>query len=258
MIKSFILLFSVLIIGCCDDSEILKNGLTRPTSKLTEYSITVREDSLKKSILDTLVIVTRKYNDQNFIISRNEQMSFSNEEIDIEYIYNDLKKIKREIVKLSIDSLRFNVNYFYLNSLLYEVKSEFENKAYRIKYIGKYSYNDKSTLASSSISNLNIEANDTIKNTFEISLYDNQGLLIHTKLTDFKNPQKNVFSKYIYSCKILKEVQEFNEKDSLLLKTKYKYEYDKFQNWVKRESFQNGKLVYIQKRKIEYKFQKEI
>jgi hypothetical protein len=143
-------------------------------------------------------------------------MSFSAEKIDIIYIYNDLKKIKN---------------------------------------IGKYNYNSENILSSNSSSNLNIDArtNDTITNTIEINHYDFKGALIQLELTDYLNPERKSISNYIYDCGTLKEIREFNTKDSLILKTEYKYEFDEFKNWVKRESFQNGKLVYIQKRKIEYK-----
>jgi hypothetical protein len=32
----------------------------------------------------------------------------------------------------------------------------------------------------------------------------------------------------------------------------YKYEFDKFKNWIKKESVENNKINYIKTRKIEY------
>jgi hypothetical protein len=149
----------------------------------------------------------------------------------------------------------FTINYFYKDSLLLNTKSETKNDIFHMKQIGKYEYNSDKTLKQTSLLNqyIDIESNDTIANTIEISKYDNKELITESKLSDFIKPERNTNSKYEYKCGILKIIKEFNDKDSLISKTEYKYKFDKFKNWIIRESFENGKLEYIKSRKIEYK-----
>ena len=255
MNRFIILLFPLFLISCCNEPKILKNGLTQKANKITEYTINIKTNSLNKLIQDTIVITEKKYNNFNQIISRKQRNSISDGEINIQFIYNENRTIKKEIVKLSVDSLSFNLNYFYKDTLLFESKSEFKNNSFKVKYIKKYKYNSENILnhSSSLKQNIDLESNDTITNTIEIKEFDNKVILIKSKLSDFRKPGGTITSKYEYNCGMLKEIKEFNNKDSLISKTEYKYEFDKFKNWTKRESFENEKLEYITRRKIEYK-----
>jgi hypothetical protein len=255
MNRFLILLFSITIIGCCNQPKLLNNGLTKKANKTTIYFINIRKDSSNNKIQDTVSIIESKYNSNDKISYLTQNPLFTNEQMEIEYIYDEFNKIKKEVGKISTDSIMFTVNYFYKDSLLHKTKSETKNDIFHMKQIGKYEYNSDNTLKQTSLLNqyIDIESKDTIANTIEISKYDNKELITESKLSDFIKPERNINSKYEYECGILKIIKEFNDRDSLISKTEYKYEFDKFKNWVKRESFENGKLEYIKTRKIEYK-----
>ena len=72
-----------------------------------------------------------------------------------------------------------------------------------------------------------------------------------SELHNYIKPERNRTSKYKYDCGTLMKIREFNSKDSLISKTEYKY--DKFKNWIKKESFVNDALNSVQSREIEYK-----
>ena len=253
--RLLILLFSIFLIGCCNEPKLLNNGLTKKAIKITEYTIKVKTDSLNNQIQDTLVITENKYNENDQIISRNQQNLFADGKIDIKYIYNENKKIKREIVKLSNDSSNIYVDYFYKDTLLLKAHSENKNNIFHFKQIGEYEYNTDYTLKQVSLLQeyIDVESNDTIMNTLEISKYNDKELVTKSILSDLIKPERSRITKYDYDCGILMKIRKFNSKDSLISKTEYKYEFDKFENWIKRESYENNKLNYIRMREIEYK-----
>lgn len=255
MNRLFILLFSIFLIGCCKEPKLLNNGLTQKATQITEYTIKVENDSLNNQIQDTLLITEKKYNENDQIISRHQRNLFANETMDIEFIYNNQKKIKREIVTLSNDSSNFIVDYYYKDTLLLETKSESKNEIFQFKQIGGYKYNSDNKLKESSLKQIyiDVETNDTITNTLEISKYNNKEFVTESKLSDFIKPERNRNTEYKYDCGILMEIKEFNSKDSLISTTAYKYEFDKFENWIKRESIENDKLNYVRTREIKYK-----
>jgi len=254
MNRLLILFFSIFLTGCCNEPQFLNNGLTKKASKITEYTIKIKKDFLNNKVQDTLVITEKKYNGNDQIISRNQRNLFADQSMEIEFFYNENKKIKREIVKLSNDSSNIIIDYFYKDTLLFKTESETKKGIFRFKQIGKYEYNTYNTLKQSSLLQqyFDVETNDTITNTLEISKYNEKGFVTESKLSDFINPERNRTIKYHYDCGTLAKIMEFNNKDSLISKTKYKYKLDKFENWIKRESFENDQLNYIRTRKIEY------
>ena len=255
MNRLLILLFSIFLIGCCNEPKLLNNGLTKKATQITEYTIKVENDSLNNKIQDTLVITEKEYNENDQIISRHQRNLFAEETMDIEFIYNNEKKIKSEIVTLSNDSSSFVVDYFYKDTLLLETKSESNNDIFQFKQIGDYKYNSNNKIKESSLEQIyiDVKSNDTITNTLEISKYNDKEFITGSKLTDFRKPERNRKKEYKYDCGILMEIKEFNNKDSLISKTEYNYEFDKFKNWIKRESIKNNKLNYVRTREIKYK-----
>lgn len=255
MNKLLTLLFSIFLIGCCNKPNLLNNGLTRKATQITEYTIKVDNNSLNNTVQDTLVITQKVYNDNDQIISRHQQNLFSNETMDIEFIYNNKKKIKKEILKLSNDSSSFFVDYFYKDTLLLKTKSESLNDIFHFKQIGEYKYSSNNKLKESSLKQtyIDVETNDTVANTLETNKHNNKELVIESKLFDFKKPEQNRKTKYQYDYNILMETKEYDSKNSLISTTKYKYKFDKFENWVKRESIENDTLKYIRTREIKYK-----
>lgn len=255
MNKLLILIFSILLIGCRDKPKLLNNGLTKKVTTINEYIINVKNDSLGNELKDTLAIIKNKYNDNDQVINRVQQYLYSDESIDIEYIYNKNEKLKKEIVKLSNDSKSFIVDYFYKDTLLLKTLAETKNDIFYFKQIGRYKYNTDNTIKQDLLLQyfIDIESNDTITKTIKISKYDKKELVIESILSDFIEPEKSRTTKYEYDSRTLIKEQEFNVKDSLISETVYKYEFDKFKNWIKKESFENDKLNYIQTREIEYK-----
>lgn len=255
MNKLLILLFSIFLIGCCNESKLLNNGLTQKATQITEYTIKVKNDSLGNQIQDTLVITQKKYNKNDQLISRHQRSLFADETMDIEFIYNNQKKIKKEIVTLSNDSSNFIVDYFYKDKLLSKTKSESKNDIFQFKQIGGYNYNSDNKLKESTLKQIciDVETNDTITNTFEIRKYNDKEFVTESKLLDYSKPERNRNTEYKYDCGILMEINEFNNKDSLISTTEYKYVFDKFENWIKRESIENDTLNYIRTREIKYK-----
>ena len=233
----------------------MNNGLTKKATKSTVYFIRIEKDSLNKEVKDTLAIRENKYNTNDQISNLIQTTLLNNEKLEIDYIYNNFNKIKTEIVKMSNDSSTYTVDYFYKDTLAIKTQSETKNDIFRFKQIGEYEYHSDNTLKQSSLLQqyIDIESKDTITNTIEISKYDSNELVTESELSNLIKPERNRTLKYKYKCGTLIKELGFNNKDSLVSTTEYKYEFDKFENWVKKESFINDELNYIQLRKIEYK-----
>lgn len=255
MNKLTFLLFSILLISCCNEPKLLNNGITKKATKITEYIIKVKIDSLNNKIQDTLTIIEKRYNENDQIVIRNQLNLFIDENMEIEFIYNENQKIKREIVKLSNDSIDFIVNYFYKDTLLIGTRSETKNDNFQFKQIGRYKYSPNNELKDNSLKQISIdvETNDTITNTLEISEYNEKEYVTQSKLSDFIKPERNRITKYDYDCGTLKRIRKYDSKDSLISTTEFKYKFDKFKNWIQRKSFGNDNLNYIRTREIEYK-----
>lgn len=140
MIKLLIILFSISLIGCCNEQKLLKNGLTKEANKTTVYSIRIKSDSINNKVQDTLSIKENYYNSNNQISSLFERTFWDNETVEIQYIYNDLNKLKSEIVKMSTDSVLFKVNYIYKDSMLNQSKSIFEDGNEIFEQVATYYY----------------------------------------------------------------------------------------------------------------------
>ncbi len=252
MNKLLILIFSTLLIGCRDKPKLLNNGLTKKVTKINEYVISVKNDSLGNEIKDTMMIIENRYNDNDQIINKNHRGSYADGTFNIEYIYNENNKIKKEIVKFSIDNSSHIVDYFYKDTLLLKTFAEDKNDISCFKQIGEYKYNPNNTLKQSSLTQYYIKLNDTIVYATETSKYNNKKLITEVLITDHIDPKKNTVTKHIYDSRTLIKEQVFNGKDSLISEIEYKYEFDEFKNWIKKESFENGKLNHIRKREIEY------
>ena len=243
------------MIGCCNQTKLLKNGLTKKATTITDYTIKIEKDSLNNSIKDTIIITEKLYNENDQIISRLQRNLFVNESMEIGFIYDKSKKLIKETVKLSSDSSAFSVNYFYKDSLLQNHKSETSNDIFRFTQIGEYKYNSKNKLKEGSLRQLyiDLETNDTITNTIEIAKYNKKENVYETIINDYIKPERNKKTKSDYDCETLIRTREYDYKDSLISTTEYNYKFDEFENWIERQSFENGKLNYIRTREIEYK-----
>ena len=253
MQKFIILFFSILLTGCCSEPNYLKNGLTKEVSKVTEYTLKIEEDSLNNPITDTLVVTEKEYNNNNLIIRRVQKSLYDNETIKIDYNYDKNHQIIKEIVNLSNENSNFIVNYFYQDSLIERTISEGKNDNFEFKQIGKYQYDDKNILEQTTMEYIFIDpkSQDTVSHKIEMSEFNDEKIETESKFIDLLNPERNQLTKYDYKCGLLSEEKRFNN-DSLISKIKYKYKFDDFDNWIRRESYEKGKLSFIKIREIEY------
>ncbi len=260
MNKLIILLFSIGLTGCCNRPKLLDNGLTQKATKVTKYTIKVEKDYPKNKVQDTLLIVDKIYDENDQIISREQYNPNTNENMSIEYVYDENKKSKKNIIRLLSNgniTNTFILNHYhsYKDTLLIETKSESKDDFIYTKQTQKYQYSTDNTLEQSSLSMqyITVESNDTVLNTMEVNKYNDHKLVVESKFFDLINPNKNKTIKNEYDCGILRKTREYNNNDSLIAETKYKYEFDKFENWIKKESFRNNKPDYIEIREIEYR-----
>ncbi|MDQ0337120.1 hypothetical protein J2Z57_003582 [Formosa algae] len=221
---------------------------------MTEYSIQAKQDSIGNRIMDTLVKTKKTYNSLDKIISRYQYNIFADENIDIEFTYDNENNLIKETVGLSKDTEPITVSYTYKNSKLKSSQSESEYNDFYTKQVGNYKYGFFGNSKESTLSQIFIdkETNDTITNTFEISDFKTE-LVTKTKHIDYLKPERNITLEYEYDCGTLTEMRKYNHKDSLISTTKYEYELDDNQNWITKNSFENGNLTYIKTRIINYK-----
>ena len=255
MNRLLILLSSIFLISCCNEPNLLKNGLTKKADKITVHYIKVESDSLNNKVQDTISVREKKYNINDQIINLFQQTLFDNETLEIEYIYNDLNKIKTEIVKISTDSLPFKVNYNYKDLLLYQSEAIVENSNERFEQVETYYYRKDGTKEKTISTQIfvDFESTDTIRNSVSKSYFDKNDFIKRIETIHHDKPNLNGITEFRYDCGTLIKTLEYNYKDSLISTIEYKYEVDKFKNWVRKESIKNDKLNYIQTREIEYK-----
>jgi hypothetical protein len=255
MNRLLIFLFSILFISCCNEKELLNNGLTKKATKIKEYTIKSITDSLNNKIQDTLVITELNYNANDQITKRFQRNLFAEGTMEIDFVYNKNKKIEREIVKMSSDSLPLIVNYFYKDSLLSQTKSLFENDSEKFEQIESYYYGENKKIEKKIMSQIFVdkESTDTITNSEIISFFNKNEHIEKTETINHKDLKRNTKSEFKYDCGTLVKTLDYNYQDSLISTTVYKYQLDKFENWIKKESYENDKLNYLKTREIEYK-----
>lgn len=255
MNRLFILLFSILLIGCCREPKLLNNGLTKSASQLTEYTILIKRDSVNNETRDTLMIRNKFYNNNNQIISLHQKTLFDNVKVEIEYSYNELKKIKKEVVKMSTETLPFSVDYIYKDTLLYQSKAIVNYSNEKFEQIETYYYrknNSKNKSVSSQIF-IDLESSDTIRNSVSTAYFNKNEIAIKIETIHKKDLERNRKIVYKYDCQRLIGLKEFNGNDSLISTLKYEYDLDNFGNWISKKIYNNKKLDKIITREINYK-----
>lgn len=255
MNRLFILLFSISLIGCCREPKLLNNGLTKSASQLTEYTILIKRDSVNNKTRDTLMIRNKFYNNNNQIISLHQKTLFDNEKVEIEYSYNELKKIKKEVVKMSTETLPFSVDYIYKDTLLYQSKAIVNYSNEKFEQIETYYYrknNSKSKSVSSQIF-IDLESSDTIRNSVSTTYFNKNEIAIKIETIHKTDLERNRKIVYKYDCQRLISLKEFNKNDSLISTLKYEYDLDNFDNWISKKIYKNKKLDKIITREINYK-----
>ena len=252
-LQTFII--SLLLIGCCGETELPESGLKGEVKMLTEYNVRIIYDSINNPIRDTLSVVKRFYNERNQIIERNQVYTFSDETMDITYEYNRCNRLEKEQVKMSFDSSAVDVDYIYKGSQLDKTISESSRDSITFKQIGLYYYNAEEKLTKITTSQLfiDLKEGDTIKNSLQTDNYNDYEIITESEFKFQKNPSKNNRYKYIYEVDDLIKTLKYNQNDSLISTTDFEYENDSIGNWVKRKTFENNKLKAFKTWEIIYK-----
>ena len=248
-----ILILVLIFNGCCKESRLLENGLTKNANRVTEISIKVKYDSLENRFLDTTSITEKFYNKENQILKRIENPLVDGEITEIEYVYDKSKLLQKEIVKMSLDTA--TVHYYYNDTLLSKTKSRIINSEFEFFQVTDHKYTEKNMVSEVSTSQIiiELESGDTTLNSLEVDRYNEKGQLKESQTTNFVNPGRSMKYLYKYNCGRLVESKEYNLKDSLISITTLEYILDEFDNWIERKSIKNSRLSYINRRKIEYK-----
>jgi len=255
MNRLLIFFLSLFLIDCGKPKKIWDNGLTKSAEEITEYTIRIQKDSLKKEIRDTLLIAVKKYRDDDQIAFQTRKTLFDNEQMKIDYVYDSADRLKQEIMKMSTDSLPFKVNYSYKNSLLFQSSGILDNETERFEQIETHYYRKDDTKEKSIMRQifLDKETNDTIRNS-TVSTYFNTDEKVDSILSiNLSRQGQNRKAVYEFDGKNFIGLKEYNEKDSLLSNQKFKYKMDEFENWTEKKVIENGILKRIIIREIKYK-----
>jgi hypothetical protein len=175
--------------------------------------------------------------------------------MEIDYSYNTFKKIEKEVVKMSVDSTPFVVDYFYKDTLLYQAKGIVNYTNEKFEQIDTYYYKKNKT-KDKSISIqvfIDLKSSDTIRNSVSTTYFDKNEKATKVETIHKNDSKRNRKIVYEYDCQNLIGLKEFNANDSLISNLRYEYDLDKFENWTSKKIYENGKLDRIIARKIQYK-----
>ena len=255
MKKLNVFIIVLLITACCDEVETPKDALYGDVKMYTEYNILIEYDSLNKSISDTISIQKAFFNEKNQIIRSTQELLTGEAKLDIVYEYNRCNQLQKEIVKTSADSIPFEVNYLYKNSLLTRTISESTNDGVLFQQQSSYIYDHNKLLSNRSITQLFIDekTGDTIKNSVISDSYNSKRFLTKSEYKSPENPTQNDHFEYIYNGGDLIATKKFDYQDSLTSTVKFEYRKDILKNIIELKSFENKKLRSIKARTIIYK-----
>ncbi len=255
MNKLLTFIISLLLIGCCGETELPESGLKGDVKMLTEYDIRIIYDSINNPIRDTLSVVKRYYNKRNQIIKRNQVYTFADETMDITYEYNWCNRLEKEQVKMSFDSSAVDVDYIYKGSLLDKTISESSRDSIAFEQIGLYKYNSEKKLIENSVSQLfiDLKTGDTIKNSLQIDKYNKDEVVVESEIKYQEKPSENGRTEYFYKADDLIKTLEYNQNDSLIATYQFEYKKDQIGNWIEIKIFKNDKLNSIKMWNIVYK-----
>lgn len=249
MNKLITIILSIFLFGCNKQTSKQKSGLTKSASKTIEYTIQVNN-----GIQDTLLITTKKFGKNDQIIYQKRKTLFDNQNMEIDYIYNSDYQLKKEIVKMSTDSLPLEVNYSYKKSLLFQSSSILENNNEKFEQIETQYYRKDKTKKMSSMSQIYINktSKDTITNSLVNAYYNQDEINDSIVIINLKRQGLKTKTIYQYNGSEMILAQEFNN-NSLVSSKKFEYKMDEFDNWIEKRIIENGVLRTTAIRKIYYK-----
>ena len=254
MNKLLLFIFSILIISCSNENKATKNGLRGNVKFVTEYDINVAYDSLNKASIDTLTIIKRTYNNKNQIIKRNQTYTFQEESMTILYEYNSFDELDKERVKMSFTNDTLDVNYIYKGLILEKTIAKSFLDSIEFNHIGLYYYNKNKKLIKNTFSQLaiNLKENDTLTNSLQTEYFNEKEILTESTYKYIRKPTENCRYEYFYKSDDLVKTLEYDQNDSLISTMKFEYKKDKIGNDIKRETFTNNVLIAIKRWKITY------
>lgn len=255
MNKLLTILLSIVLFGCNKDSEKLKNGLTKSANEIIEYTVRIQNDSLNNEIRDTLLIANKKYGKDDQIIHQLRKTLFDNQEMEIDYVYDSDNRLKQEIVKMSSDSLPFEVNYSYNNSLLFQSSGIIDNEIERFEQIETHYYRNNKTKEKSIMRQIYLdkETNDTIRNSTVKTFFNTNEQVDSILSINLRKQGQNRKAIYEFDSENFIALKEYDDNDSLLSNQKFEYKIDRFDNWTEKKVIENGDLKRIIIREIKYK-----
>ncbi|WP_299122825.1 hypothetical protein [uncultured Winogradskyella sp.] len=255
MNRLLILFTSFLLICCQEQQEKFANGLTKEAIQITEYIIKIKENSNAEIKQDTLSITSKFYNN-NQILKRVQTTPFNNQTMETNFVYDDFGKVQKEIVKMDFDNSSFEIDYFYKDSLLIktQVVDEVQENV-RFKQIENYTYSNEGIKLETETTQeyIDFNTNDTLVNMISLSKFNDAELVSEIETINYKNPLLNSKRKYEYENELVKRQKVYDSEDSLTSNVNYKYEFDKYDNWIKKTSFKENKPDKFIIRKIKYK-----
>lgn len=243
-----------MLAGCYEEPILLSNGLTKEADSIKEIYTKVVLDSIGHASYDTISITDRFYNNENKIIKRKQDFPFDKTKMETDYNYNDSSLISQEVVWMSYDSSEIIVDYHYENTILISTisKSETSEINYTQETFHTYYNNGKQKeIRTNYIFIFPETADTTIKQ--EIDYFNKDGIKIKSEMINGSDEQSRKYTIFKYVRQFLRQTKSYNYKDSLISKTNFNYEMDSFENWIVRESIENGKIIYKSNRIIEYR-----
>jgi len=251
--KSLLLITLILLVGCqnYDKSEINKVGIYKEISsfKVIEYKI------LKNNEKDTLRSKIFKYNNKGQLVNSKIISNKVDNIFITDYEYNSKRELIKEITKGNKITEPIVVDYRKRNDTLTvfqcEIFDKDDNSIY--KTTGQELYNSKREKEISKSKNffIDLSTKDTIKNS-EIKDFYKNGFIYKTEWISFDTLMPSTK----YECFRNNEnliIKIIETKDKKAFESTMEYEFDNFGSWIKQNIFENGELIKIKERVIEYK-----
>lgn len=225
--------------------------------KLTTIKLRIKKDSLGNEFKDTIFVIYSYFDKKKRTDKMITKFYIRNQVTQImktKFKYNYKGQIRKEVAQMDKDSTEFEVNYFYKDNKVSEIKSVNKYVDNTVGLNEKYTYspNGKITERNFKQYTLDLTDNDTTSLDIVKFKYDNNEKQIESDWSNKFSDYSNFKEYYSYNendllIKTIKYDKLTGEKDS----TMYRYKYDSLNNWIYRESIKNDLIIQITKRIIE-------
>ena len=251
--RSILIIISIVSFwNCGKKSNELIGDFTRSVKSVDELNLYVKSDSIGNQIFDTISLVNKNFGVGNRIKNRKEDYYYGDEIMEIDYEYNWSNEIKREIVKMTSDTIVMNYNYE--KSLLKSVVGNSVSDEFSFSQLTTFQYNENDILISDSTFQLSIDmaTNDTISKSITVKKYGKNRIVLEEKISYEIHPERNKYWVYGYEDGRISKTILYNNQDSVISNFSYEYINDNFGNWIQKRTLKVDTLKYLYTRKIEY------